>query len=114
MTTKREVIDLLSRHPQSISVRPTLVMLTSLNMAFFPGEMEGANPCRITRNAFFSGRDRHKNSLSECTLSSKWHHRQRENIFDLIMRFIADTDTAENYFGIFFAADADTAVLCSF
>ena len=32
--------------------------------------------------------------------SSKWHYcnRQRTNIFKLIMHFIADADTAENYF----------------
>ena len=36
-------------------------------------------------------------------------------IFELIMHFIADTDTDENYFEFdFFVADADTAVLCSF
>ena len=47
--------------------------------------------------------------------SSKWHYRQRKIIFELIMHFIADTDTDENDFGIIiFVADADTAVLCSF
>ena len=36
-------------------------------------------------------------------------------IFKLIMHFIADADTDENYFGIiFFVADAGTALLCSF
>ena len=37
-----------------------------------------------------------------------------KNILELFMRFIADTDTDENYFGInFFVADADRVVLCS-
>ena len=35
-----------------------------------------------------------------------------KNIFELIMRFIADTDTDENY--SIFRADADTVDLCSF
>ena len=37
-----------------------------------------------------------------------------KNYFELIMHFVADTDTDENYFGIqFFVADTDAAVLCS-
>ena len=36
-------------------------------------------------------------------------------ILEVITRFIADADADEIYFGIiFFVADADTAVLCSF
>ena len=31
--------------------------------------------------------------------SSKWHYRQRKNIFELIMHFIADTDADEYSFG---------------
>ena len=46
--------------------------------------------------------------------SSKWHYRQRKMIFELIMHFIADTDTDKNDLELFFVADADTAVLCSF
>ena len=41
-----------------------------------------------------------------CYRSSKWHYRKRERnyIFDLIiMHFIADTDTDENYFEINFS-----------
>ena len=34
--------------------------------------------------------------------SSKWHYRQIKVIFELIMCFIADTDTDKNYFGIHF------------
>ena len=34
--------------------------------------------------------------------------------FELIMHFIADTDTDEYYFEVIFIADADTAVLGSF
>ena len=34
--------------------------------------------------------------------SSKWHYRQRKIIFELIMHFVADTDAAENYFGVNF------------
>ena len=34
--------------------------------------------------------------------SSKWHCRQRKIIFELIMHFVADTDTDENSFGIYF------------
>ena len=38
-----------------------------------------------------------------------------KNIYKLIMHFIADTDTDEDYFELlFFVADTDTAVLCSF
>ena len=35
--------------------------------------------------------------------SSKWHYRLRNNSFELIMHFIADTDTDENYFEINFS-----------
>ena len=35
--------------------------------------------------------------------SSKWHYRQRKIIFELIVLFIADTDTDENYLGINFS-----------
>ena len=35
--------------------------------------------------------------------SFKWHYRQRKNIFELILHFVADTDTDENYFGINFS-----------
>ena len=35
--------------------------------------------------------------------SSKWHYRQRKIIFELIMHFIADTDTDKYYFGINFS-----------
>ena len=33
---------------------------------------------------------------------SKWHYRQRKIIFELIMHFIADTDTDENYLELIF------------
>ena len=36
--------------------------------------------------------------------SSKWHYRQRKIIFELIMHFIADTDTDIIYFGIIFCS----------
>ena len=35
--------------------------------------------------------------------SSKWHYRQRKIIFELILHFIADTDTDEYYSGINFS-----------
>ena len=35
---------------------------------------------------------------------SKWHYRQRKIIFELIMHFIADTDTDENYLEFFFGS----------
>ena len=35
--------------------------------------------------------------------SSKWHYRQSKIIFELILLFIADTDTDENKFGIHFS-----------
>ena len=34
--------------------------------------------------------------------SSKWHYRQRKIFFELIMHFIADTDTDENYLELIF------------
>ena len=47
--------------------------------------------------------------------SSKWHYRQRKNILEIIVHFVADTDTDEDYFGMNFSvADADTVVLCKF
>ena len=45
--------------------------------------------------------------------SSKWHYRQK-TILKLILHFVADADTDQNYFGIrVFIADAETGALCS-
>ena len=44
---------------------------------------------------------------------SKWHYRQRKFIFELVMHFIADTDTDDNCFDFLVVADAEAAVLCT-
>ena len=46
--------------------------------------------------------------VHEKNRSSKWHYRQRKIIFELIMHFIADTDTDENCFGINFLLQIQT------
>ena len=70
----------------------------SLKMSFFRGHFESTN-----------GPQNY-----EKYRSSKWHDRQRKTTSELILHFITDTDTDENYFGIkFCVADTDTVVFCS-
>ena len=40
--------------------------------------------------------------------SSKWHYRQRTNIFELILHLVADTETDDNYLGITFSLQIQT------
>ena len=105
---------------KTCAVRPVLARALGELRAAGPSNVQGpvkpnASPgeqSEASRPRWKPGQERHtepENQDSQQMLkqpsgyrSSKWHYRQRKIILELIMHFIADTDTDENYSGINF------------